>query len=437
MSLRENEKGENEKVKPLSVAQLTDLIEQTLSTNPKLKNIPVYGEITEMNRHPSGHIYFNLSEKDTGEPANKKSLIKCTFFRYYNKTLNFVPKKGVEVIVKGSINLYAPRGEYSLNIVSMSELGIGNLFLKIQEIKRRLIDEGIIDPNNRRPLPVLPQKIGLITGTATAALRDIYKQIKDRYENVNVLIAPVRVQGESAANSVSAALQELSRPKWNCDLIIIARGGGSPEDLLPFSDETLARMIAKCDVPVVTGIGHQVDHPICDDVADLAAATPTDAAKQALPDVKTFHDSLEYLKNKLANIIEMNLNLLNEKIKRFNEHRVFRDPFSLLNDYYQQLDDIELRFYDSLNRKIQKEKERLGQTPDFNHLLELRLKDVSHRLGNVTVRIDAYSPLATLKRGYSVTYQKSKIVKKLDDLNQAEEVEVRLIDGSFKAQPKS
>ena len=184
------------------------------------------------------------------------------------------------------------------------------MFLKIQELRQKLVREGVINPALRKKLPKLPQKIGIVTGMNTAALKDILKQASDRYSHVNILIAPAVMQGENSAESVSEALREISKEKYHCDVVILSRGGGSPEDLMPFSDEKVAQAIFDCSIPVISGIGHEIDHPISDDVADVAAATPTDAAKIALPIVNDLLLSLEG--------VEMRFNrIMNDKFKFF------------------------------------------------------------------------------------------------------------------------
>ena len=420
----------------LSIYEVTRLIDRQIST-PNLQNIAIVGEITKYTRTPSsGHVYFTLEDKDSANKNNqKKAILNCTLWNHFNERIGFQPKVGDEVQAVGSISLYYPRGQYNFNARSLRKLGAGNLLIKIQELRQKLMLEGIIDPTLRKPLPRLPLKIGIVTGARTAAIKDIIKQIKDRYPHVNALISPAIMQGEESADSISAALDEIGREEYGCDLVILSRGGGSPEDLMSLSDERVARAIFACPIPVISGIGHEIDHPVSDDVADVQAATPTDAAKIALPIVNDLLLSLAGAAVRLDQNINMRLKLNKEKLKRLLEKKIFLEPESLLQDAYRKLDEIEIRMSEAFREKIKSFADSLKKLPDLSSLCGNIFAERQNQYIRLKEKLLAFSPIATLKRGYSLTYQNGNLLRSVNSLNKKQNIEVKLHDGSFTAAP--
>ncbi len=423
----------------LSIFEITKIIDEQLTGTIKLKDITVVGEITRWNsQYSSGHIYFTLKDKEdplSFHRTGKKAILDCTFWSFKNKSLTFEPKPGDEVRVTGSVSVYYEGGKYSFNVSRMEKVGLGNLFLKVQELRNKLMKKGIIDPSLRKKIPSLPHRVGIVTSPGGAALEDIRKQIKDRYPNVNILISPAIVQGDSAADSIASAIKEVSKPEHECDLIILTRGGGSPEDLMPFNDEKVAMAVFQCRLPVISGVGHQIDHPICDDVADLAAATPTDAAKEAFPIISDFSISLERVQKRLDQCIELMLKIASEKLNRLSDKPFFREPQLLLMEHYHRLDHIEIQLNEFYRHVLNQSNERLRNIYDLNFLFERRLNQDKSLFSNLNGKLEAFSPLATLKRGYSVTYQNGKILKKMEDVQMNKKIEVQISDGKFKAMP--
>ena len=268
-------------------------------------------------------------------------------------------------------------------------------------------------------------------------MEDILKQVKERYPNVNLLIAPALMQGENAPNSITQAIKEIEKEKYSCDLIILSRGGGSTEDLMPFNDEEVARTIHECPIPVVSGVGHQIDHPICDDVADVQAATPTDAAKQSLPVINDFFIALDTVGKRLSASIERQLDLLREKFKRVSEKTFFTNPYVLLEEYYHRLDDLENKMMIAYQKKIHNLIDMFKDLPVLFYLFGQYLNYKQTFFGRLEEKLMAFSPLATLKRGYNITYQRGQILKSIQQLKKDEEIRVRLFDGEFDALPKN
>jgi exodeoxyribonuclease VII large subunit len=420
--------------RPLTVFEITRNIDQKITGQPGLSNVYVKGELIDFKVQPgSGHAYFTLTDKDSDTAATKKAILKCTFFRYTSQNMTFTPKPGMEVLVSGSISLYYQGGQYNFNSREIIELGLGRLMIKIQELKQKLIREGVINPANRKPLPEIPRKLGIVTGLGTAALKDILKQVKDRYPNIDIVISPALVQGEDAPSSIVNALNEISRPKWGCDVIIVGRGGGSAEDLMAFNNEAVCRAIHTCPVPVISAVGHQIDHPVSDDVADVAAATPTDGAKIALPVITEKLESLEMLDRHMHNLLKNLFNISREKLRRIAEKPFYNNPQLLIMEYYRMLDDKEARLQNSLLRLVDKIKTRITSLPDIANIMEKTLMRYRHDFIRVYEVLTAYSPLATLKRGYAVVYKDNRIIKNAAGIDVNDEISIRMHDGNVTA----
>ncbi|MDH5720756.1 MAG: exodeoxyribonuclease VII large subunit [Spirochaetia bacterium] len=426
-----------EKDRPLTVFEITSIVEDRLINFPALKNTNVIGEIVEFNKNPSsGHMYFTLRDKDSEKISPKKAVLRCAFFKFQNQSLNFKPEPGMEVLVTGSVSVYFQGGQYNFNVKQMRKVGEGALLLKIEQLRKKLMEEAVIDPSKRKELPLLPKRIGIVTGLGTAALRDILKQVHDRYANVEVLIAPAQVQGDAAPQSIAAALAEIAKPEHKCDVIIVGRGGGSSEDLMAFNDEITARAIYACPLPVVSAVGHQIDHPISDDVADMAASTPTDAAKIALPLVKDMAHNLNLYQKRLDSFIELLLTGAKEKWQRLSDKPFFKDPRVLIENYALLLDDLENMMRTGLRDLAGMCRERLLAVPEIHHIFESHYKSKKNNFNLVSEKLAAFSPLGTLKRGYSITYQNKKIIRKAADIDMKKSIEISFYEGKVRATPE-
>lgn len=273
-----------------SVSVLSQNIKQILSTHPGFTSVLVLGEVTNFNKASSGHIYFSLKDE--------KSEIACTFFKSRHKNVDFDLDNGLQVLVKGAITTYEPRSQYRLNIIQILPVGEGISLLRLKRLKEKLAKEGLFDESIKKPIQILPRKIGIITSKNGAALKDILKVVETRFLRMNIVIVPVMVQGEAASKDIISGLTLLSTID-EVDTIILARGGGSAEELMVFNDEALVRAISASNKPIVTGIGHEKDTTLADLVADLRASTPSTAAKAAVSDVEKLKDTLNSLKRQL------------------------------------------------------------------------------------------------------------------------------------------
>ncbi|MDO5022525.1 MAG: exodeoxyribonuclease VII large subunit, partial [Eubacteriales bacterium] len=268
----------------LSVSELNEYVRKTLAVDPILHNITITGEVSNFKQHPSGHWYFSLKDD--------KARIACVMFRQYNMMARTVPKDGMKLNLKGSVGLYTASGTYQFYAEQLEKCGTGQLYEAYIQLKNKLTAEGLFDPAKKIPLPMLPKTIGVATSSTGAVLHDIFTVVNRRFPGTTVLLRPCKVQGEGAAEDLTAAVIELSKTK-SVEVIIIGRGGGSLEDLWAFNDEKLVRTISACKVPIISAVGHETDITLCDFAADMRAATPSQAAEFAVPDKETLKQQLE------------------------------------------------------------------------------------------------------------------------------------------------
>src|SRR3989338_8882808 len=375
----------------LTISELTQKIKALLETN--LYYVWVEGEISNLRTPVSGHIYFTL--KDAG------AQIRAVVFRNQAKFFKFKPSDGLHVICRGMVSVYQERGEYQLILDYIEPKGLGALQAALQQLKEKLAKEGFFDSDRKRPLPILPKKIGIVTSPTGAAIRDMLKVFGRRFADISILVYPVRVHGIESAREISEGIYELNRIK-DTDIIIIARGGGSQEDLWAFNEEIVARAIYKSKVPVVSAVGHEIDWTIADMVADLRAPTPSAAAEMVIRSKEEFIEKL----------IAINSQLRSMMIHRVDDQRILLHRLERgLIDPSRRLKEIRLRLGDVAGRL----------DIAVSHYLEMVKKDYLH----ITERLNILSPLNMLARGYSITrkipsmviLRNSKDVSVGDDMN--------------------
>ncbi|OGP29007.1 MAG: hypothetical protein A2022_08735 [Deltaproteobacteria bacterium GWF2_42_12] len=375
----------------LTISELTQKIKALLETN--LYYVWVEGEISNLRSPVSGHIYFTL--KDAG------AQIRAVVFRNQAKFFKFKPSDGLHVICRGMVSVYQERGEYQLILDYIEPKGLGALQAALQQLKEKLAKEGFFDSDRKRPLPILPKKIGIVTSPTGAAIRDMLKVFGRRFADISILIYPVRVQGIESAREITEGIYELNQMK-DIDIIIIARGGGSQEDLWAFNEEIVARAIYKSKVPVVSAVGHEIDWTIADMVADLRAPTPSAAAEMVIRSKEEFIEKL----------IAINSQLRSMMIHRVDDQRILLHRLERgLIDPSRRLKEIRLRLGDVAGRL----------DIAVSHYLEMVKKDYLH----ITERLNILSPLNMLARGYSITrkipsmviLRNSKDVSVGDDMN--------------------
>ena len=394
-----------------------------LCKNAIEKSIPqcfVQGEISNLSKPSSGHWYFTLKDEN--------GQVRCAFFRLNQRKIKFSPENGMSVIIRGATTLYPQRGDFQLIIQQMEPAGIGNLQLAFDQLKNKLRLEGLFDSDNKKELPAFPNKIGVISSSTGAVIKDIIKVLKSRYPLAQILLYDTIVQGENAHLKIIKALRAADQSK-NCDVLILARGGGSLEDLWAFNEEDLARVIYECSTPIISSIGHETDTTIADFVADLRAPTPSAAAVLATPDLNNilYNTSKlkQYLYDSITQYIESNkttLELLKLKII---------DPSQQLLLNAQKLDDFELRLVKLNQALIEENKEKLKQL--FFQLLvqtENFIKIQKSDLSNYGNSLNLLSPLNTLSRGYTITQdEEGEILTSIKKINTNEVIFTKFHDG--------
>ncbi len=411
-------------VKFYTVSELTRSIKDDLEGNPEFNNIWIKGEATNVTYHSSGHIYLTLKDEN--------AVIAAVFFRYANRNLSFKIEEGMSIFAFGSINVFERRGNYQLIITQARLEGIGELQKKIEQLKQKLLAEGIFDTEHKKKMPFLPRRIGIVTSPTGAALRDIIKIATRRFPNIELLLAPVQVQGADAARSIVTGIEELNNPKWEVDVIIAGRGGGSFEDLMPFNEEIVIRAFYHSRVPIVSAVGHQIDHPLCDDAADLAAPTPSAAAEMVIP-LKL--DIQEYIDHLRARSYVALLSLLREAQARRDglmNRRAFKNPREIVYNRELLLNDIENRMILSMKDRIANRRNQILMLPDLNRLIKSVINELKHRHDSVLKKLDSLSPRAVLKRGYAVArdYQ-GKLIRSVSAIAVGNELNLMLYDGSL------
>ena len=397
----------------LTVSQLTAQIKDCLEGG--FPDIWVEGELSNYKSQPSGHTYFTL--KDAG------GSIRGVIFRSYSRFLKFQPRDGMQVILRGHLSVYEPRGEYQTIADYLEPKGVGALQLAFLQLKEKLEKEGYFDEERKRPLPLLPRRIGIVTSPTGAAIRDMLTVLSRRYANMEVLLYPVRVQGDGAAAEIARAIEELNE-YGGIDVIIAGRGGGSIEDLWAFNEEVVARAIARSAIPVISAVGHETDFTISDFVADLRAPTPSAAAEMVVKSKDELNQKIANFESRLLAAVEDSVQMLRHRL--IVARKALVDPEKQLNFYLQRLDELSLRLGASWTRRVRRERDRLAshQRLIFSKTpaeligvcrlrgvdLEKRLKSImSHRLeitrgkmARLAAMLDGLSPLAVLGRGYSI-----------------------------------
>ena len=378
---------------PITVSELTRQIKDVLGGT--FADVLVQGEVASMTPHRSGHWYFTL--KDAG------ATLSCVMFRGWNQHLRWQPRVGDEVVVTGQLDVYAPQGKYNMLVRKIQRAGEGDLQRQLEELKRKLQDEGLFDPGRKRPLPFLPRGVGVATSGSGAAFHDILKVLSRRFPGVPVYLADCRVQGDGAAADVVAALGRLIR-HGRSDVIIVGRGGGSQEDLWAFNDEALARAIAASPVPVVSAVGHEVDVSISDLVADVRAATPSHAAELVVPEQAALLAWVEQQRERLAQATGRLVRRRREALARMR----LRDPRHRVTEARIRCDDLSTRLHRAALRDLTRRRQVLGA---------------------VAGRVHALSPLAVLDRGYAVALHQGRAVKDAASLRAGDMLDLRLHRG--------
>lgn len=397
------EEREEEKTRIYSVWEITRYIKQKLDSDELLRDIYVKGELSNVSQPTSGHVYFTLKDE--------YAELRCVMFRDRNALLKFTLEDGMSVIVRGHISVYEKRGKYQLYVEELQESGIGELYRAFEQLKKKLKDEGMFDAAYKKPIPAIPRTIGIITSPTGAAIRDMINITKRRFPHVHILLAPVAVQGEEAAPQIVNAIKLMNRVNselMKVDVLVVGRGGGSIEELWAFNEESVARAIFASEIPVISAVGHETDFTISDFVADRRAATPSEAAELVVPDKRQIEKNLSAFELQLRQNIYKMIEEQRRRLESIEKNVLFRTPTERINQYRQTVDELKRTLIAEVIHRVQLHKKELQA---------------------LTGKLDALSPRAILKRGYSICLKEQKVVRSVMDITTGDMLRVLFQDG--------
>ncbi len=386
--------------RPLSVSELTLQIKGSLES--AFPSVWVSGELSNVARPHSGHVYLTLKDED--------AQIRGVIWRSVASQLAFELRDGLEVVCRGGIDVYPPRGAYQLIIRRIEPLGVGSLQLALRQLQQKLAAEGLFAPEHKQPLPRFPRRIAFVTSPTGAAIRDFLEVLRRRWRGVQVLVIPAKVQGEGAAADIARGIRVANSLAHPPDVLVVGRGGGSLEDLWCFNEETVVRAIFASRIPVVSAVGHEIDVTLADLVADVRALTPSEAAELVVPSADALRADLDAHRQRLSAALRARAMDARTRLDAIAQHRVFRKPFERIQDYARQLDDLDLRAGRAMRYAVEHTRERLV---------------------GLTGRLESLSPLAVLQRGYSLTQRTADdaLVTDADQLKVGQSITTRLARG--------
>ncbi len=387
----------------VSVSDLNLYIKEKIAGDEALNAVVVKGEISNFKAHYTGHFYFTLKDD--------KSLIKCIMFKSYAERINFRSKDGMKVIVFGGVSVFERDGIYQIYVKAMMEQGVGDLYAAYEKLKGDLEKEGLFDESHKKKIPLNPKIIGVLSSSTGAVIRDIINVSTRRNPNCYIRLLPVPVQGPGAAKEIVKGIETMNE-KGLADVIILARGGGSLEDLWPFNEEIVARAIYNSEIPIISAVGHETDFTIADFVADLRAPTPSAAAELANPDIYELKNKINTLNERARLSLKKKLELMKMKYQSLMNSKVFTDPIQNMQNNYLRIDGFIKRLENSI---------------------VLKQKGVQKDFKSMVLKLDALSPLKTMVRGFSIIEKDGKIIKSSKDLEKDDEVSIKLIDGNKQA----
>ena len=388
----------------ITVSDLNKYMKEKIAEDEYLNNILIKGEISNFKNHYTGHMYFTLKDE--------KSLIKCIMFKSYATKLTFMPKDGMKVMILGSVSVFERDGVYQIYARAMEEDGLGDLYTKYQELKKRLGQQGLFEEEHKMKIPMMPRVIGVLTSQTGSVIRDIINVSTRRNPNVYIRLLPVPVQGPGAAEQIADKIRIMNEKKLS-DVLIIGRGGGSLEDLWPFNEEIVARAIYDSEIPIISAVGHETDFTIADFVADLRAPTPSAAAELAVPDIFEVKQKIINYQDRSKLALKKKIEIMKLRFEKIMKSRIFTDPMRKVMDNSIILDDYMKRLENAM-KEIKTEKK--------NKYTEL------------VTKLDSISPLKTLIRGYSLTEKDGKIIKRATQIDKGDIITIKFSDGEKNAE---
>jgi len=389
---------------PISVTDLNNYIKGKFGEDEFLNNVLVKGEISNFKHHYTGHMYFTLKDEN--------SLIKCVMFKTYTPHLNFVPKDGAKVMVLGTVSVFERDGVYQIYAKAIEQEGIGDLHAEYEKLKAKLEQEGLFDESHKKKIPFVPKCIGVLTSNTGSVIRDIINVSTRRNPNVYIRLYPVPVQGQGAAEKIAKAIEIMNEEKL-ADVLILARGGGSLEDLWPFNEEIVARAIYNSNLPIISAVGHETDFTIADFASDLRAPTPSAAAELAVPNIKELELKLKGYENRFQNALYKKVEVMKLRYEKCMKSKAFTNPMQKVNENYMLIDKQLKRLENSIKLKVKEKK---------TYMIEWITK------------LDTLSPLKTLTRGYSIVSYEGKMINSAKSLEKGDKINLRFVDGEKQAE---
>ena len=406
--------------KYISISQLTRYIKFKFDTDDNLKRVYLKGEISNFKAHTRGHYYFTLKDES--------SRINAVMFASSVSKMKFLPEDGMKVLVTGRITVYEATGGYQIYVDEMIEDGVGNLYIQFEQLKKKLATEGLFKEEHKRPIPKIPSRIGIVTASTGAAIRDILSTIRRRWPFTETILFPSLVQGASAAPDIVRQIEKAQ--EYDLDVLIVGRGGGSIEDMWCFNDEAVARAIYHSNIPIISAVGHEIDFTIADFVADLRAPTPTGAAEMAVPNKKDILEYVNQLNLRLEKSISNLITSFRKRLDVIQESYILENPASIYQMKEQKFDTLFDRLQMVMKTITSSERLRLehllqscsyGITKNMNHQI--------HRFEKSVSKLEILNPLLTIGRGYSITKKNSKVVSSISDIKKKDLLEIELKDG--------
>lgn len=409
----------------LTVTDINNYIKNIVDGDFFLSNVTLKGEISNLKFHTRGHLYFSLKDEN--------SKINAVMFNYKNLGLNFIPKDGMNVIVKGKVSVFTTGGSYQITVSNMKEDGIGNLYILFEELKRRLEREGLFSPEHKKKLPRIPKKVGVITAATGAAVKDIISTINRRFPLTEIILFPTLVQGVGAKENIVKMINKANES--DVDVIILGRGGGSIEDLWAFNEEIVARAIYNSNKPIVSAVGHEIDFTISDFVSDMRAPTPTGAAELVVPSKVEIQSYLNDYKGRIISVINKKIKSYTDTFSKLKNTYILKNPISMYEIDEQKLDNMLEKLGSIMTYKLEREKSELNNLSKMisPNMLN-RLDKEKIKLENIETKLNLLNPENILKKGYSLTLVEGKIVKSINSVKKGSIIDTKFSDGIIKSE---
>ncbi len=382
----------------ITISEINKYIKKLLDNDSFLENVYIKGEISNLKLHTRGHLYFSLKDEN--------SKINAVMFGFNNSRLLFTPKDGMNVLVRGKISLYEATGSYQIYVEEMLEAGVGNLYILFEQLKQKLNAEGLFNIEHKRKIPKIPSKVGVITASTGAAVRDIISTINRRFPMTEIILFPTLVQGDAAKENIVKMINKAN--EFDLDVIILGRGGGSLEDLWAFNEEIVARAIFDSKIPIISAVGHEIDFTISDFVADLRAPTPTGAAELAVPEKNEIFRYLVNAESRAYQAISKKITNFEERLERYKNNYILNNPMSIYQIKEEKLDRL---------------------TEKLKNMTMNILKNNVNIIENIRLKLSLINPVNILNKGYSIIHKEGKIVKTKDNILKDDKIKITLSDG--------